>query len=247
MKRLLAGEGGWTSFKEVLGWILDTEAGTVTLTEGRLEELLTLVDIPTTQRRMGQKDLEHLVWKLRSMHLAVPGAVAHLFYIQRALNQGGLNQAWLSPAFHCKLADWKALALQAASRPTHLAEIICLEPTHMGFCDTSGIGLVGVWLDPAGTGRNLVCWHPWIEDITSKLVPSTNPHGAITNSNLKLAALVLQEATLLEAIPKACMAAPRSGSDNTPTVFWSTRKASVINPVVADLLRTCTLHSIFFS
>ena len=83
------------------------------------------MDIPPTQHRIGRKDLERLVGKLRSMHLAVPGAVAHLFHIQRALNQGGVDQAWLSPEFHRELADWKVLALQAASRPTHLAKIVC--------------------------------------------------------------------------------------------------------------------------
>ena len=40
----------------------------------------------------------------------------------------------------------------------------------------------------------------------------------ITNSDIELAALVLQEATLLKAAPKPRMAAPRSGSYNTPTV-----------------------------
>ena len=69
-------------------WILNTEAGTFTLPERKIKELLTLVDIPPTQRMMGRKDL------------AVPGAVAHLFHIQRALNQGGVDQAWLSPDFH---------------------------------------------------------------------------------------------------------------------------------------------------
>ena len=48
MKRLGAGEGGWNCSKEVLGWILDTEAGTVTLPERNIEELLTLVDISAT-------------------------------------------------------------------------------------------------------------------------------------------------------------------------------------------------------
>ena len=57
VKNILAGEGGWTCVKEVLGWILDTEAGTVTLPEGELKELLTLVDIPATQCKMVQKDL----------------------------------------------------------------------------------------------------------------------------------------------------------------------------------------------
>ena len=53
VKKLVAGEGGWTCVKEVLGWILNTEAGTVTLPERKLEEILTLVDILPTQRRMG--------------------------------------------------------------------------------------------------------------------------------------------------------------------------------------------------
>ena len=58
------------------------------------------------------------------MYLAVPGAVDHLFHIQCTMNQGGVDQAWLSPAFCCKLANWKVLSLQAASQPTHLAEIV---------------------------------------------------------------------------------------------------------------------------
>ena len=87
VKKLVAGEGDWTCVKEVLGWILDTEAGTVILPERKLEELLTLVDIPPIQRRMVRKDLERLVGKLRSWHREMPGAVAHLFHIQWPLSQ----------------------------------------------------------------------------------------------------------------------------------------------------------------
>ena len=115
MKKLLAGKGGWTCVKKVLGWILDTEAGTVTLPERKLEEHLTLVDIPAALRRMGQKDLDCLVGKLRYMHLAVPGLVAHLFHIQRALNQGGVDRVWLSSSFYPELADcqrtWRKLSI----------------------------------------------------------------------------------------------------------------------------------------
>ena len=79
------------------------------------------MDIPATQHRMGRKDLERLEGKIISMNLAVTGAVDHLFHIQCALNQGGVNWEWLFPAFYCKLADCKALALQVAFRLTHLA------------------------------------------------------------------------------------------------------------------------------
>ena len=100
VKNILAGEGDWTCVKEVLGCTLDTKTGTVNLPDKKLEELLTLVDIPDTQCRMGRKDLERLVGKLCSMHLAVTGAATHLFHIQSALNQGGVDRAWLSPNFH---------------------------------------------------------------------------------------------------------------------------------------------------
>ena len=46
VKKLQAGEGNCTYVKEVLGWTIDTEAGTVTLLELKLQELLTLVNIP---------------------------------------------------------------------------------------------------------------------------------------------------------------------------------------------------------
>ena len=84
-QKILVGEGDWTCVKEVLGWTVETEAKTVALPERKLWELLTLVDIPATQCHMGQKYLERLVGNRCSINLVVPGAVAHLHHIQRAL------------------------------------------------------------------------------------------------------------------------------------------------------------------
>ena len=67
--------------------------------------------------------------------------------------------------------------------------------------------------------------------------------GAITNSNLELAVPVLHKATLLEAVPAARLAAPHSGSYNTPAVSWSTKEVSMINTVVVVLLRIGAIHS----
>ena len=68
-----------------------------------------------------------------------------------------------------------------------------------------------------------------------------NREGIITNLELKLATLVLHKASVLAEVPEAKLAAPRSGLDKNPTVSWSTKEASIINPVVADLLR---LHAL---
>ena len=47
-KNPLAGEGDCTYIKEVLGWTVDTEEGTVAILERKFQELLTLIDIPAT-------------------------------------------------------------------------------------------------------------------------------------------------------------------------------------------------------
>ena len=65
-----------------------------------------------------------------------------------------------------------------------MAEIVRHETTHMGLCDSSGLGAGGVWLDPYHSGQDLVWRYPWSEDIISNIVSSTNKEGTVTNSDL---------------------------------------------------------------
>ena len=69
------------------------------------------------------------------------------------------------------------------------------------------------------------------------LISLDNPKGRITNSDLELEALVIQEVTFPLIYIDPAWQAPSSGSDNTPTVAWTFKETSTINPVVADLLR----------
>ena len=80
-----------------------------------------------------------------------------------------------------------------------------------------------------------------LEDIRTDLVSFDNLQGRITNSDLELAALVLQEATFPFICHSPTWRDPFTGSDNTPTVAWSFQESSTINPVVADLLRIRSL------
>ena len=107
----------WACVKEVLRWIVTTEEVTVSLPECKLQDLRGLLAIPTTPKRMGRKLLDNLVGKLCSMHLAVPGAVAHLYHLQRVMAQGAADRACLSPEFHRNSAGWWALADHTAAVP----------------------------------------------------------------------------------------------------------------------------------
>ena len=155
------------------------------------------------------------------MHLAAPGAVAHLYRIHCALAQGGMDRTWISPAFYQKIADWHALTAQIEDRPMYLAEIVFREATCMGFLNALSLRARYMCIDTSKYGRCLVWCHPWPPDIITNLVLATNPERQLTNSNLNLIALILHEETILAEVPAACMAAPRSGLDNTPTILWS--------------------------
>ena len=138
----------------------------------------------------------------------------------------------------------RALVKQTESCTTHLADIVYQDPTQLGLCDTFDIDMRGVWLDPTNDGKIVVWCHPWPSDITDALVSDTNPGVTLTNSHIKLTALVLHYYILLADFPELIMLAPRSGSDNTPTVSWITQETYTVNPVVADLLRIRTIRSI---
>ena len=128
-KKLLEGEGGWTCVKEVLGWIIET----VALPERKLQELQDLLAIQTTNRRMGRKELDHLVGKLCSMHLVAPASVSQLYHLQSVLAQDGMDWAWQTPEFNREIANWRPLVDQTSAWSTPLKEIVRSEPTHLGF------------------------------------------------------------------------------------------------------------------
>ena len=177
------------------------------------------------------------------MYLKAPEAVAYLYHIPR----GELYRAWFLQAFRQEIADWRTLVAKLITWSTHLAEIVRREPTHMRFYNASIPRAAGMWLNPSSSSYSLVCRHPCLPDIINDLFLVTNPVVNLTNSNLELATLVLHESTLLSTVPEASMAAPRSRSDNTPTILWSMHEASTINPVFAYLPCIRALHSRHFS
>ena len=71
--------------KEIMGWVINTQRGNLSLYSKQRLELLSLIAIPTTQRRILVKNLEHLISKLRFMHLTLLGGIGHIYTMQVAL------------------------------------------------------------------------------------------------------------------------------------------------------------------
>ena len=132
------------------------------------------------------------------MHVAIPGAVGHFYHLQMSLTAAKHSSHatfYLSKYFHRYVQFWKSLCADMVSRPTFFAEIFQRLATDMGYAIASGLGCGEVWIDPNEDSVHYACRLPWSEDIMVYLVSTDNPHGRITNSDLELAALVLQEAT----------------------------------------------------
>ena len=105
--------------------MVNTKDGTLRLSPKRKAELKTLINIPPTQRWMSTKTLERLIGKLRSMHLAIPGAVGHFYNLQRSLtaaHHAHQVTAYVTSGFHSDLHFWRQICAEMHTHPTYLAE-----------------------------------------------------------------------------------------------------------------------------
>ena len=146
VKKLLKGDGALETVKVILGWLVDTVAGTIELPPNRIERLNEILSaFPRSRRTCPKKDLHKLVGELRSMILALPGGIGCLSWLQETLKTAN-SRVYLNQNFHDAIEDFKWLANDISSRPTRLAEVVPEAPTLIGTVDASGVGMGGVWL-----------------------------------------------------------------------------------------------------
>ena len=148
VKKLLKGDGAWETTKIILGWLVDTVAGTVHLPAHRLERLHAILDdFAPSRKRASAKSWHKLLGELRSMVLALPGGHGLFSTLQDALSKASPDgRIRLTKHVHDSLHDFRLLASQLHERPTRIAEIIPGETDHAGAADAAGIGMGGVWL-----------------------------------------------------------------------------------------------------
>jgi hypothetical protein len=272
VKKLKQGDGYWCTRKMVLGWIIDTVQMTIELPPHRMARLQTLLaSIPPHQKRTTVKKWQQLLGELRSMTLALPGSRGLFSLLQEALRHHSDGRIRLSQGVHHAISDFHWLANELATRPTRLFEIVPQpEPELLGAADASGLGMGGVWfpltpqlkeravkttareearkppLRPAETTLpGPLLWRvPFSSEIRSKLVSSSNPQGTITNSDLELAATIVQNDIAAQCfdIRERTIA---SGSDNTPAVSWQRKGSTTTTGPAAHLLRIQALHQRF--
>jgi hypothetical protein len=192
------------------------------------------------------------------MSIALPGSRGLFSLMQEALRHQTKKRIRLSREVHAALDDFRWLAQDISQRPTRLYELVPQpEPELLGAQDASGAGMGGVWFPASDTLRTRrhrnsaaestaaegpILWRATFpNEISRNLVSQKNPKGRITNSDLELAAGVLQNDVAAHNfdIRERTIA---SGSDNTPTLAWQAKGSTTTTRAPAYLLRLQAIH-----
>ena len=216
VKKLSQGDASWSTQKEVLGWLIDTEAMTLQLTPRRQKRLYELLykDLPKARKRITVQDWHKVLGELRSMSLALPGSRGLFSQLQHALSTATPDsRIRLTEPIHQVLDNFRALYTTLQQRPTRIQELVPLTPTVDGCHDAAGHGAGGVLIPtPQATARQVqlktlpsgrhtivqqrpgpIVWRmPFPKTVTNSLITFDNPRGSITNTDLELAGSLLQ-------------------------------------------------------
>ncbi len=134
LSKLAKGDLHWSFSARILGWDIDTAAGTIRLPPHRRDCLHTLLASFLGIRRTSRKCWHQLLGELRSMTHAIPGAKNMFSILQHDLvDQPCASRVHLSSLVHATLHDWQLLA----THPTSITQLVPTAPTHIGTCDAS--------------------------------------------------------------------------------------------------------------
>jgi len=237
--KMAKGEAAWSTRKVILGWLLDSAAGTLQLQPHKAQRLGELLAEFQQKRRTSRKKWQSLLGELRYMATALQGTRYLFSVLQHVLcDQPTAARLRLSPLVHQTLADWASIANTLSTHPMPITSVIPHAPAYVGAVDASGIGCGGFWVEtqfgylPQPIAFR--CQFPL--DLQNQLVSASNPKGTITNSDFELAAMALGVATLQQHAPTkhACIYA---ASDNTPAVAWCAKGSTSSVGANAHLLR----------
>ena len=239
-KKLHKGDGRWDTQKEILGYMMDGIDRTVQLPTDRADALIKEVRAILRKTRVQLKRFWSIVGRLQHAARILPAARGFFTPLYNALKglPASIGLGRHGEIRHA-LLDVANVIQNLASRPTHVNELVQQLLNYAGYCDASAFGASGVWFGANMASAPSVWRVQWPSDITNDVVSDANPNGRLTNSDLELAAVVLQEAVLEACLgPSIAGTQAAIGSDNTPTVAWSTRMASRSgSPIPFRLLR----------
>jgi hypothetical protein len=235
--KLAAGDGVWSTTKQILGWLIDLSVQTLQLLPHKAERLHELITTILPLRRTSRRKWYKLLGELKHMATAIPGAKHQFSLLQNVLvDQPNAKRVRLNPIVHASIQGWLSLATTLTSNPQPISALVPANPEFIGAVDASGQGLGGFWISNTNTTHNIIFRHQFPPAIAAELITDTNPHGTLTNSDFELAAVIMGAAILSTNTPLH-HSHIWSASDNTPAVSWCHRGSTSTQTPNAYLLQ----------
>jgi hypothetical protein len=166
-------------------------------------------------------------------------------HLQAALQTRNLSQGRIRVSNHIRatLKDFSWLANSLQDRPTRLQELVAQPPCIYGTTDASGQGMGGIIMPPTNQPSSApMVWRlRFPTTVQRNLVSVEHPKGTVTNSDLELAATVVQHDAICHSYD-ARERTVHTGTDNQATQAWQQRGSTTTNAVPAFLLRLQAIH-----
>ena len=109
-KKLGKGDGGWSQWKEVLGWILDSGHMTLELMERCMKWITNIFKDLRDWNRVRVKKWQHMLGELWFMGPAVPGSAGLFGALQLGLTHSDKHRVKITHFLRDHLTDFETLA-----------------------------------------------------------------------------------------------------------------------------------------
>ncbi len=240
--KLLKGDAAWSHQKRILGWDVNTSTMTLHLPPHRLTRLTDILTAFLTQQRTSRRRWHRLLGELRSMAMALHSTKYLFSILQHVLVDQHGPRIRINNLVRQSLRDWLAIANDVAAHPVPLSQLVPAAPTFIGATDASKAGMGGFWIPTYSESPPSLAPFIWRAHfppaVQAALVSFTNPGGALSNSDLELAALVTGANMVTPRPTGEAPARLLCAVDNTPTLAWSQRGSTSSLTAPAFLLRS---------
>jgi hypothetical protein len=207
--KMAKGDATWSTQKVILGWLIDSAAGTLQLLPHKAQRLCELLSEFQAKQRASKRQWQSLLGELRYMATSLQGTTYLFSVLQHVLcDHPDSSRLRLSPLVKQTLADWSTIASTLATNPMPITSVVPQAPVYVGAVDASGIGCGGFWVETkfGQLPQPIAFRQQFPQELQNQLVSSSNPGGTISNSDFELAAIALGVATLQQHAPhKTCL------------------------------------------
>jgi hypothetical protein len=205
------------------------------LPPNKVENITAEIHRVTRKEAISHKQFEKLRGKLWHACIGIPAGKGLMGPIDAELRGAKrLIHVKNNQRLRHALQDFGTLIKVLGRRPTHCKELVVEDPSYIGYCDASKLGAGGVWLSGRRHLSPIVWRVEWPADIGQQIISFDNPSGALTNSDLEMAGMVLHY-LVLEHLVELKHVHVAAWCDNTPMVSWMNKLSSSKSAVAGRL------------